>query len=97
MPPDIPSGEPEPAWRPQLNPDLKIQVVDGEAIVLDRNNQRVHQLNETATFIIQRCDGTKSIDQLVAALLDHYDVPADVARGNATETLSKMRVLGILL
>jgi methyltransferase-like protein len=95
MPTDIPNGEP--AWKPRLNPDLKVRIVDGEAIVLDRDNQRVHQLNETATFIIQRCDGTRSIDQLVAALLDHYDVTADVARSNATETLSNMRVLRILI
>ena len=40
-----------------VQPDLKTQIVDGEAVLLDRANERVHQLDGVGAFILGCCVG----------------------------------------
>ena len=84
-------------WRPGLNPDLKMQIVDDEAILLDRANERVHQLNGVATFILQCCDGERTESEIVQEVLSRYDVDTEVAQSDATALLAQLRVLAILV
>ena len=74
-----------------------MQVVDDEAILLDRDNERVHQLNRVATFILECCDGQRTEDDIAREVLDCYDVPAETAGTDATTLLARMRTLAILV
>jgi len=85
------------AWRPKINPDLKMQVMDDEAILLDKTNERVHQLNEMAAFILHRCDGIRSEHDIVATVVEHYEVSEGTARSHTLELLDRMKVLSILV
>ena len=84
-------------WRPNINPDIKMQILDDEAILLDKTNERVHQLNGTAAFIIQRCDGIRSESDIVATIVGQYEVPEETARTDTFELLKRMRDLSILV
>ena len=71
------------ALRPQRRPDIRTRVVDGETIVLDRREEFVHQLNKTASYIWERCDGRYSpaeiADEVCAAFeVDHLTALRDV-------------------
>ena len=74
-----------------------MQVVDNEAILLDRANERVHQLNSVATFILQCCDGQRTEDDIAREVLDRYDVQHETAGTDATALLAQMRTLAILV
>ena len=41
--------------RPSL--DVSSRIVDGEVVVLDHANERIHHLNATASFVWSRLDG----------------------------------------
>jgi hypothetical protein len=71
------------ALRPQRRPDIRTRLVDGETIVLDRREEFVHQLNKTASYIWERCDGRYSpaeiADEVCAAFeVDHLTALRDV-------------------
>lgn len=84
-------------WKPKINPDLKMQIMDDEAILLDKTNERVHQLNEIAAFILHRCDGIRSESDIVATVVERYDVAEETARSDALELLERMKALSILV
>lgn len=84
-------------WLPRLNDGLRIQRVAGESILLDAASERVHQLNEVGTFILDRCDGTRTVGRIVAEVVEHYDVPDATATRDATELLDTMKTLGIVV
>lgn len=89
--------ESEAAWKPKINPDLMMQIMDDEAILLDKTNERVHQLNEIAAFVLHRCDGIRSESDIVASVIEHYDVSEETARTDALELLERMKILSILV
>ena len=66
-------------------PDLSSRIVDGEVVVLDHENEKIHQLNATASFVWSRLDGTLSMRGIAKALMEHFEVTeqralADVKR-----------------
>ncbi len=43
---------------PQRRSDIIYRTIEGETVILNRNEGRLHQLNPTASFIWNCCDGT---------------------------------------
>jgi hypothetical protein len=74
-----------------------MEVVEGEAIVLDRANDRVHHLNEVATLVLASCDGERTEGEIVAEVLARYDVEAEAAATDVTALLGRMRALDLLV
>jgi methyltransferase-like protein len=83
-------------WMPTLRQGLRTQSIGDESVLLDMANERVHQLNEVGTFILDRCDGRRTVNDIVQAVIEHYDVAEHVATRDATELLGRMKVLGIV-
>lgn len=52
------------------------RVIEGETIVLNQRLGQVHQLNATATYVWQLCDGHTTIEQIVELVSREYGVPA---------------------
>jgi hypothetical protein len=61
-------------WRPRQRPELGVRVLDGETVVLDRRAERIHQLNETASYIWERCDGSRTVSEIASELAGAFDV-----------------------
>ena len=59
---------------PKIKTTLQIQEVDGEILVLDRENNEIHQLNNTASLIWKLCDGDHTYDEIAEIIVDNYDV-----------------------
>lgn len=65
-------------------PGLVIRPAGSESLVHDPVSGQIHVLNGTAARILQRCDGTASLEQIVdelvaAAGVDRLRVERDVA------------------
>lgn len=84
------------AWRPRFQSGLRMEVIEGEAVVLDRDHDRVHYLNEVATFILGRCSGDATEAEIVEAVLDAYDVDEAMGALDVSQLLRQMRDLDIL-
>jgi Coenzyme PQQ synthesis protein D (PqqD) len=74
-----------------------VREVGHELLLLDTETNQVHQLNETASFIWQRCDETPSAEDLADLLATEYSVDAQVAKEDAVEVLRKLRELKLLV
>lgn len=84
------------AWRPFLNAGVKVRQVAGEAILLDRQNRHVHQLDPVGTRILGLCDGTRAVRDIVDVLLREFDVEQDQLTADVSELLDRMKALGLL-
>lgn len=79
-----------------LSDRIKTQAVGDELILLDKNSQRVHQLDKVGASILACCDGTMSVDGIVVRLLQEYDVSEEQLANDVPALLDRLRVLDIL-
>jgi len=83
-------------WKPALRSDLSVQRVDGELLLMDGETESLHQLNEVGTFILERCDGERTVDDIVTDIVDRYAVSKKRAAEDTEALLEEMRTLGIV-
>jgi Coenzyme PQQ synthesis protein D (PqqD) len=84
------------AERPRQRADLSIRSVGDESIVLDRVTNQVHQLNATAAFVWQRCDGRHTAPQIADELVGAFDVDPATAHDAVVTALRRFDELGLL-
>src|SRR2546425_11856948 len=82
--------------RPKRRSDLNYRTIDGETVILDRKEGNLHQLNPTASFIWDCCDGNSNVAAIIDRLADAYEVDSSTARKDVGETLSRLRSSNLL-
>ena len=80
----------------QQRTDVKTEEVDGETIVLDDQNGYIHQLNESASFVWNQCDGKSSLTEIVRRFAEAFDLEEMVAGRDVSEVIEKLRELKLL-
>ena len=65
------------------NPDTPARTIDGEAIVITPEDSMLHTLNDTATFIWDRADGSRTLESIAEEMLQEFEVDADTLRRDA--------------
>jgi len=58
--------------KPRVRGDLAVVELDGEAVIYDEENERLHHLNPTATLIFGLCDGTGTIGDFASDIAEAY-------------------------
>lgn len=81
---------------PRRRPNLSQRMIGGEWVVLDRNGEKVHQLNATASFVWGRCDGQASESDIARQLADEYDVQPGQAASDVAALVERFRELGLV-
>ena len=56
------------------------RIIDGNAILLSPNGDRLHSLNEVATLIWELTDGTRSIISIIEKICEEFDVESNRAQ-----------------
>jgi hypothetical protein len=82
--------------RPQRRLDLLCRSIEGEAVILNDAAGVLHRLNPTASFIWECCDGTSSVDDIVARLANAYDVDLTTCEKDVSEIVIKLESLNLL-
>ncbi|HVG77937.1 MAG: PqqD family protein [Candidatus Rokuibacteriota bacterium] len=82
--------------RPRQRPDVNARTVGGEIIVLDRATNQVHQLNATASFVWQRCDGRHTAVEIADELVGSFEVDRAAAHDAVVVALRQFDQLGLL-
>ena len=73
---------------------LKIDAASGDPVLLYPEGILI--LNETAYEIARRCTGEKTVGELLQALAEEFDAPADVLRDDLLENLKQLRQKNLL-
>ncbi len=76
-----------PSARPKLAPGVRLQKdpLTQEAVLLQPEG--VIELNDSAAEIVSRCDGSNTVERIVEALLEEYDMPREEMFGDVSATL----------
>ena len=82
--------------RPKTRPDLETRTVDDETVILDRDGERIHQLNATASFIWDCCDGERDTKAIAAELAEAFGVEPDLTVKDVSEIVLQFSELGLL-
>ena len=81
---------------PKRRSDVSARVVEHETVVLDRKGGLIHQLNETAGYIWDRCDGKSTVREITSSLSKTFGVEPKTARKDSAAIVSQLRELNLL-
>jgi Coenzyme PQQ synthesis protein D (PqqD) len=75
---------------------VSVQDLESEVVVLDREADKIHQLNQTATFIWRHVEETPSADKMAKLLAESFEVEEQVAVRDVLEALNQLRALNLV-
>ena len=64
---------------PQRKEGLHVREIEGQTVILDSENERMHTLNETAAFVFEAIDGRHTVEEISEALRERFEVSAEIA------------------
>jgi hypothetical protein len=76
--------------------NVAVQMVEDEALILDLNKDQIHQLNTTAAFVWNKCDGRTPIDKVTARLTEEFDIDSDTAKNDIEQILKQLCELELI-
>ena len=82
---------------PKQRDDIHTRMVEGEAVLLDRQKDLIHQLNSTATHVWNCCDGRTSLTEIATQLAEVFDVPQEIATQDLATVIQQFRDLHLLM
>jgi hypothetical protein len=82
--------------RPKRRADVKARLVRGEMLVLDRHEERMHQLNRTATYIWERCDGQQTTAEIAEQVCKTFEVDEPTALKDVIGIVRRLQKLKLL-
>jgi UDP-N-acetylmuramyl pentapeptide synthase len=82
---------------PTQSGGLEIRTAGSEVLVHHPAGGQVHVLNEVAGRILELCDGTRSTDQIVAAIVEETNEKAAIVGPDVAALLERFEALGLLI
>lgn len=76
--------------RPRWHPRIAAREFGGEAVLIDPDRNVVRMLNEVGSRIWALADGSRSEDEIVAALVGEYAVEPEAARTSVRRFLEEL-------
>lgn len=81
---------------PKRRSDVRVRVVDGETVVFDRHHGLIHQLNSTAHYIWERCDGHATGADIAQQLAEAFGVDPKIATADVVTLVAQLYTLELL-
>jgi hypothetical protein len=81
---------------PKRRTNVSSRTVEGETVVLDRSNEQIHQLNQTASYIWERCDGVRTLQAIAQQLAESFAIDGETAARDVTTVVAQFHTLHLL-
>ncbi|HJL33954.1 MAG TPA: PqqD family protein, partial [Polyangiaceae bacterium LLY-WYZ-15_(1-7)] len=75
---------------------IAARVIEGKAVVIVIDDQKVHSLNEVGSFIWEQAEEVRTVDEIVDAIVSEFEVEREVAEADAAAFIEQLRGLGAL-
>jgi hypothetical protein len=85
-----------PGGYPTRRSGVRARAVDGEMLLLDRQQQLVHQLNSTASYIWERCDGGHTLMTIADELGQVFDVDSETVTRDVAAAVRQLETAGLV-
>jgi len=66
---------------------VSVREIDGQFLVLDKSHGKLHELNPTASFIWQCCDGRTTVPEIAGRLSLSFDTDPETASRDVASIL----------
>lgn len=76
--------------------DVTVQSVDDETLILDLKADQIHQLNSTASFIWQNCNGKTSAAELAVMFAEYFGMDIEIATKDVETIINQFIELGLI-
>jgi hypothetical protein len=81
--------------KPKRRPGLNERTSEGETLILDRINGKIHHLNSTASYVWRQCDGS-SAKAIAEKLAQAFQIDLATAERDVIVVLSEMKGKNLL-
>ncbi|MGC8867101.1 MAG: PqqD family protein [Elusimicrobiales bacterium] len=71
----------------RISPRIIWRQIDGEVFVIDPLNEKIYEMNETASFVFKMIKKGLDIERIVKKMIDCYDVKEDKCRDDVLEII----------
>ena len=86
-----------PASIPQKVSDALVsRNVDEEVLIVDQERDKIHQLNLSAAFIWNQCDGHNSVAEIVTRTSENFDIDVKQVTKDVDDTLGNLIELDLI-
>jgi hypothetical protein len=75
---------------PKIRSDITVQHVGDESLILDMQSGQIHQLNETASWILAQCNGENSIESIVKDFAEYFSQDSATASIDVNATIEQL-------
>lgn len=76
-------------YRP--HPDLRLSALEGEGVVLHLGTRRYFTVSKTGVVILEALSSPRTLDELVAVLVQRYEVTPEHAAASVRDFLDRCR------
>ncbi len=80
---------------PEPAPDLDVHEVEDGFVIYDLSNERVHYLNETASFVFALCNGNNDVARITELVQGAWEL-AESPAAQVGECLEQLRGEGLI-
>lgn len=82
---------------PKIRSDVTVQHVGDESLVLDMKSGQIHQLNTTAAWILEQCDGERAIDSIIKEFAEIFSLDPEVAGNDVNAVIEQLNQAGVIV
>lgn len=75
---------------PAPHPQVAGRIIDGEAVLVLSESGQINVLNSVGSRIWELADGTRSVDEITAAIVEEYDVSPQQAERDVNEFVQRL-------
>jgi pyrroloquinoline quinone biosynthesis protein D len=83
--------------RPVLRPAVVFRVLDDlSGVAVDSESERAHALNPVGVAVLERCDGTLTVGEIVVEVNDIFDAPREQIAADVHAFLVDLAARGMI-
>ncbi len=83
-------------YRPRLRPDVRLRLLEHEAVILLPDGDQACVLNPPATAVLTLCDGSRTVSELIAEITRRYLGHASTISQHVQDCLRQFCSLSLL-
>jgi GH35 family endo-1,4-beta-xylanase len=80
----------------RINSNIVWRKIDDTIFIIDPLNEKIHELNETASIIFEMIIKNKKIDEIEKKILKEYDVDEKECRKDILAIISELKEKGVI-
>ena len=81
-------------WK--VDPSVRFRRLFDEAVLIHQRKSEALVLNDTAISFIEACDGKRTVDEIIAALTEDFEVSADQLADDLAPFIEQLAAEGII-